>query len=54
MHPVLRLFIHQYLAVVAVALAPVVLATFVTVPINLGGNPGEPRVAAMAVERHLT
>lgn len=54
MHPALRLFVRQYLAVVGATLAPVVLATFIAVPLSLGAYPGEPPQAQMAVERHLT
>ncbi|HJW54402.1 MAG TPA: hypothetical protein VJ577_03940 [Burkholderiaceae bacterium] len=54
MHPALRLFVRQYLAVVCASLAPVVLATFVAVPLSLGAIPGEPQQAQIAAERHLT
>ena len=35
----LRAFIAQFLRVVAVALVPVALTAFVSIPINLGGDP---------------
>lgn len=54
MHPYLRTFIRQYLAVVAGALVPVVLTTFLSIPMNLGILPGDQQTASVAVERHLT
>lgn len=54
MHPALRLFIRQYLYVVAAALLPVVLSTFLTIPMNLGGYPGEPHHAVAMADRHMT
>lgn len=54
MHPTLRLFIRQYLCVVTAALVPVVLSTFLTIPMNLGGYTGEPPHASAMVERHMT
>ena len=43
MHPVLRLFIRRYLGVVCAALLPVIFAAFLSIPLSLGGHPGEPR-----------
>lgn len=54
MHPCLRTFIRQYVAVVAGALVPVVLTTFLSVPMSLGTYPGDQQSASVAVERHLT
>lgn len=54
MHPCLHAFIRQYLAVVAGALLPVVLTTFLSVPMNLGTSPGDRETAAVGAERHLT
>lgn len=54
MHPALRHFIRQYLSVVCATLAPVVLTTFLSIPLNLQGNPGDIRSAAVLVERHMT
>lgn len=54
MHPCLRSFIRQYLAVVAGALVPVVLTTFLSVPMNLGTFPGDRETASVGAERHLT
>lgn len=54
MHPCLRAFIRQYVAVVAGALTPVVLTTFLSVPMSLGTFPGDQTSASAAAERHLT
>lgn len=54
MHPVLRAFVRQYLAVVAAALVPVVLTTFLSVPMSLGTTPGDHETASVSVERHMT
>ena len=35
----LRTFLAQWLRVVAVALVPVALTAFVSIPLNLGGDP---------------
>jgi hypothetical protein len=54
MHPVLRLFIRQYLWVVCAALVPVIITAFLSIPFSLGSHPGEPhRVDAMGY-RHMT
>lgn len=50
----LRLFLGQLLGVVAAALVPLVLLTFLWVPFTLGGHPGEMRSGEMPVELHLT
>jgi hypothetical protein len=49
----LRSFIAQWLRVVAAALVPVALTTFVCLPLSLGGDPSEP-VAARATDHHMT
>lgn len=54
MHPALRLFIRQYLGVVGATLVPVVLTTFLSVPMNLGGHPGEIRSTTAMMDRHMT
>ena len=54
MNSSLRLFMHQYLGVVAATLVPVVLVAFVSVPLALGAHPGEVRQASASVERHMT
>ena len=50
----LQIFVHQYLCVVAAALAPVVLAAFVTIPLSMGSHPGEPRPAGTFADLHMT
>lgn len=54
MQPCLRAFIRQYAAVVAGALVPVILTTFLSVSMNLGTFSGERAIASVAVDRHLT
>jgi hypothetical protein len=54
MHPTLCHFIRQYLFVMVAALLPVVLTTFISMPISFGGHPGEIRNIAMSVDRHLS
>jgi hypothetical protein len=55
MDPDLRSFVRQFLGVVAMALVPVVLAAFVSLPLALGHHPGEPRPAdAESADRHMT
>lgn len=50
----LRLFVSHYLCVVIAALAPVVLVTFLSVPFNLGGHPGDVRSAGALAGQHMT
>lgn len=45
MHPSLRQFITQYVAVVAAALIPVIVIAFLSMPFNLSGHPGETRTS---------
>ncbi|HJV87928.1 MAG TPA: hypothetical protein VJ698_20830 [Noviherbaspirillum sp.] len=54
MHPALRIFVRQYLYVVCAAIVPVVLTTFLSIPMSLGTNPGEAMTASVSVDRHLT
>ena len=49
-----RLFVRQFVGVVAAALIPVVLVTFCSIPFNLGGHPGEARVATASTSTHMT
>jgi hypothetical protein len=46
MHPSLKQFITQYVAVVAAALIPVSFVAFLSMPFDLGGHPGEGRTNA--------
>lgn len=54
MHPSLSLFIRQYLWVVCAALVPVVITAFMSIPMSLGGHPGEPRTIDAMVDRHMS
>jgi hypothetical protein len=54
MHPSLRQFARQYLAVIAAVLLPVILTAFLTIPFNLGGHPGDARVVDVPESRHMT
>ena len=54
MHPVLSHFIRQYLGVVCATLIPVVLTTFLSIPLSLGRYPGEVNTAAAPLEWHMT
>ena len=54
MHPALRLFTHQLTGVVIAALVPVLLTAFVSIPLNLGGHPGEARAALQLNSQHMT
>ena len=54
MDPTLKAFVSDYLGVVASALLPVILTAFVSMPLNLGGHPGEPRDYASVEQRHLS
>ena len=48
------LFVRQYLGVVLAALVPVVVTAFLSIPVNLGGHPGEVRSAQAAAAVHMT
>lgn len=50
----LRLFISQYLGVVAATLAPVILMAFLSIPFSLGGHPGDERLVAGTTSQHMT
>lgn len=50
----LRLFLRQYLGIVGAALLPVFFTAFVSIPLSLGGHPGEPRVASAMVDTHMS
>jgi hypothetical protein len=54
MHPQLRHFVLQLATAIVGALAPVVFTAFVSVPLNLQGHPGEPRVASVDMPSHMT
>jgi hypothetical protein len=54
MHQEFRSFAFQWLRVALVALVPVVLTAFVTIPLNLGRIPGDHAAQAATGERHMT
>jgi hypothetical protein len=54
MNTALRHFIHQYLLVVLLALMPVMLTAFLSIPLSLGGHPGEPRNGQPPPSAHMT
>jgi hypothetical protein len=54
MDPVLRMFIRQFVGVVLMALVPVVLIAFLSIPFNLGGHPGEERTSTTQSSQHPT
>jgi hypothetical protein len=54
MHPVLRRFTQHFAGVVMATLVPVLLTAFVSIPLNLGGHPGEARVQASLNSPHMT
>lgn len=54
MHPELARFIAQISRAVAATLLPLALLTFLTMPVSLGGHPGEPRDIDPAADRHMT
>lgn len=53
MHPELHRFVSRFIGTVVLALVPVVLTAFVSMPLNLHRHPGEP-VAPDAPARHMT
>lgn len=54
MHRQLKSFATRYVAVVIASLVPVIVTTFLSIPYNLGGNPGEPRTAQSLLTAHMT
>lgn len=54
MHPALHLFVRQYLRIVFAALVPVVMTAFLSIPLSLGGHPGEFRIAATLTDQHIS
>jgi len=53
MHVSLLLVVRQFAVSVAM-LVPVIPVAFVSMPMNLGGHPGEPPDSSAAVARHMT
>jgi hypothetical protein len=54
MHAALLDFIRRFIGVVLATLVPVVMVTFLSVPLTLGGHPGEPRSIDVARGWHMT
>ncbi|WP_155835223.1 hypothetical protein [Herbaspirillum sp. RV1423] len=54
MHPALQLFARQYLGVIFATLLPVLVVTFLSIPLNLNGHPGEARIINATTYFHLT
>lgn len=54
MHPALHVFIRQYIGIVCAALLPVIVTAFLSIPLSLGGHPGEPRTVDAPIDRHMT
>ena len=54
MHPDLRTFLHQFRGVVFATLLPVVLTAFLSIPLNLGGHPGDARSVDAMANLHMT
>jgi len=50
----LRTFIRQFVGVVVATLLVVAVVAFLTIPINLGGHPGDARPAEALVGQHMT
>jgi hypothetical protein len=50
----LKNFLVAYLRMVLIALVPIVLTAFMSIPYTLGGHPGEPIATAHPVAQHMT
>jgi hypothetical protein len=50
----LRSFLQQYLGVVLATLVPVILIAFMSIPVSLGGHPGEALTASAPITQHMT
>jgi hypothetical protein len=50
----LKQFVMTYLRVVAMALMPLAVTAFLTMPYILGGHPGEPLTRADHTEVHMS
>jgi hypothetical protein len=47
-------FVLQWLRIAVMALVPVVLTAFVSIPMNLGGHPGETVARTVVPSTHMT
>lgn len=55
MNASLMSFVRRFVGFVAAALLPVVLVAFVSIPVSLGGHPGEARsFPSTGLFRHMT
>jgi hypothetical protein len=50
----LKSFLVAYLRMVLIALVPIVLTAFMSIPYSLGGHPGEPIATAQPAAQHMT
>ncbi|MCW5666598.1 MAG: hypothetical protein KIT35_22430 [Piscinibacter sp.] len=50
----LRDFLARLAGAIVMTLVPVVLVTFLSMPMSLGRHPGEPLPEAQAAGRHMT
>jgi hypothetical protein len=50
----LRTFLREFVGVVLASLVPVIAVAFLSVPLALGGHPGEQRSATATVWQHMT
>jgi hypothetical protein len=50
----LKQFVVSYLRFVAMALMPLVVTAFLTIPYNLGGHPGEPLTRVDQTSAHMS
>lgn len=54
MNSSLRMFINQYVGVVLATLVPVILIAYLSIPVTLGGPPGEMHSSEAPVAQHMT
>lgn len=50
----LRIFISELAGVVIATLIPVIIVAFLSIPLSLGGHPGEPRPGSESAGLHMT
>lgn len=54
MNSSLRSFVSQFVGAVAAALVPVMVIAFMSMPMSLGGHPGEPRPVVATPDLHMS
>ena len=54
MNPDLRSFAAQWIRIAVMALVPVVLTAFISIPMSLGGHPGEGQARVVSGDGHMT